>query len=69
VPVPAVVDSTGCGDVFGSTFAYFLALGDAPIDAAVRAVRAGAFTVTIPGSHGMERLHDVVWGEDRCAFS
>lgn len=56
VAAPAIVDPTGCGDAFGSVFAWGLAHGEATALAAERAARAAAFVVSIPGSRGMERL-------------
>ena len=61
-PVEAIVDTTGCGDVFGSTFAYFLARGETAANAGARAAAAGAFVASIPGSHGMEGLGRAVRG-------
>ena len=59
-PATAVVDTTGCGDVFGSTFAWFLAAGLAVPEAGAAAARAGAFVAGIPGSRGMEGLSRAV---------
>lgn len=63
-PVSAarVVDTTGCGDVFGSTFAWGLASGLPVADAGAAASRAGAFVAGIPGSRGMEGLARAVHG-------
>jgi sugar/nucleoside kinase (ribokinase family) len=52
-PVDAMLDSTGCGDVFGSTFAYHLAKGYALEEAGAMAARAAAFVASIPGSIGI----------------
>jgi hypothetical protein len=56
VPVASVLDSTGCGDVFGSAFAYHLAKGSSAQDAGRLAARAASFVATIPGSHGIADL-------------
>ncbi|MBI5647038.1 MAG: carbohydrate kinase family protein [Ignavibacteriae bacterium] len=60
VPLDTVVDSTGCGDTFGSTLAYFLAKGLPATEAASRAARAGAFVATLRGSEGMAGLSHIV---------
>lgn len=53
---PAVVDPTGCGDAFGATLAWHLALGMDAREAARIAARAAAYVVSIPGSIGIESL-------------
>jgi len=58
--IERIVDSTGCGDIFGSTFAYFLAAGVPTEAAGAKAAVAGAFAAGIPGSHGMERLPEFI---------
>jgi adenosine kinase len=62
VPAARVVDTTGCGDVFGSTFAWGLASGLPLADAGAAASRAGAFVAGLPGSRGMEGLARAVHG-------
>jgi sugar/nucleoside kinase (ribokinase family) len=62
VSAPRVLDTTGCGDVFGSTFAWCLASGLPLAEAGAAASRAGAFVAGIPGSHGMEGLAQAVNG-------
>ncbi len=54
--VDRVVDSTGCGDVFGSVFAHALVSGLDPHDGAEKAAVAAAFTAAIPGSDGIRGL-------------
>ncbi len=57
--IPHVVDSTGCGDVFGTTAAYGIASGLTIVDACSRAAEAAAFVATIPGSIGIEGIRSV----------
>ncbi len=59
-PADRIVDTTGCGDTFGSIFALGLARGEDAASAAKRASRAAAFVATIPGSHGIEGLRAVL---------
>jgi hypothetical protein len=56
VPVSTIVDSTGCGDTFGSVFSYtFMKTNDIFI-AGQPAARAASFVIGIPGSTGMNGL-------------
>jgi sugar/nucleoside kinase (ribokinase family) len=56
IPPVKTVDPTGCGDAFGSTFAWGLAQGDSHEAAAQRAAFAASFVATLPGSVGIEKL-------------
>jgi sugar/nucleoside kinase (ribokinase family) len=51
-----LVDTTGCGDTFGSVFALGIARGDTPDKAAELASLAAASVAEMPGSHGMNEL-------------
>jgi len=51
-----VVDSTGCGDVFGSTFAYYYVKGFASREAGAIASKAASFVLSLSGAHGLQRL-------------
>jgi sugar/nucleoside kinase (ribokinase family) len=53
------LDPTGCGDTFGSVFAYLYAQGAAPGEAARQAATAASFVAGIPGSQGMLGLRTV----------
>lgn len=51
-----LTDSTGCGDAFGSTFAFGIAAGEDPESAALRAAHAASFVITLAGSEGIGGL-------------
>lgn len=55
---PDPVDPTGCGDAFGSTYAYYRTEGRDIQEAGTLAARAAAFIVGIPGSKGIENLKE-----------
>lgn len=57
-----LVDTTGCGDVFGATLAYHLADGVDMVRATAAASAAAAYVAGIPGSIGMDRLRDALAG-------
>jgi 2-dehydro-3-deoxygluconokinase len=59
-PVTRLVDTTGCGDTFGSVFALGLTRGENYAIAASRAARAAAFVASLPGSHGIAGLRSVL---------
>ena len=56
----STVDPTGCGDTFGSVFAYLFAGGSPMQAAADTASRAAAFVAGLPGSDGMSGLRAVL---------
>ena len=61
IHIPAVqatrtVDPTGCGDVFGSVFAYIYTQTSDPRYAGRTAAHAAAFVAGIPGSLGIMDL-------------
>jgi sugar/nucleoside kinase (ribokinase family) len=59
-PLSHCVDTTGCGDTFGSVLALGLARGEALSDVATRAAKAAAFVASLPGSHGIAALRSVL---------
>ncbi|MCZ7555383.1 MAG: PfkB family carbohydrate kinase [Bacteroidia bacterium] len=59
-PVTRLVDTTGCGDTFGSVFALGLARNENVELAARRAARAASFVASVPGSHGIGGLRAVL---------
>jgi sugar/nucleoside kinase (ribokinase family) len=56
VKATKIVDPTGCGDVFGSVFAYIYVLKQDVGYAARMAAHAASFVVGIPGSQGISAL-------------
>ncbi|MBN1447194.1 MAG: carbohydrate kinase family protein [Bacteroidetes bacterium] len=56
VPPPRLVDPTGCGDAFGSTFGWGLSAGEPIERAAERAAVVASFVASLPGSDGMAAL-------------
>ncbi len=56
----AVVDPTGCGDVFGSVFAYIYSATRDAKRAGQFAAAAAAFVAGIPGSHGIHGLRTLL---------
>ncbi|MBR9977700.1 MAG: carbohydrate kinase family protein [Bacteroidetes bacterium] len=64
-PPARIVDPTGCGDAFGSTFAYGLACGMELEPAAGNAARVASYVAGIPGSRGMEQLRATRAGDFR----
>jgi sugar/nucleoside kinase (ribokinase family) len=56
VQIDAVVDPTGCGDVFGSFFSRKYVETGNIAEAGALAARAAAFVAGMPGAHGIERL-------------
>ena len=65
VPTAHLVDSTGCGDVFGSTVSYHLAKGFPLADAGLAGARAAAFVASIPGSVGIASLRQHLMAETK----
>lgn len=61
-PMEHIVDPTGCGDAFGSVFAYGLARGMDLESAAGNAARIASYVAGIPGSRGMEKLRATTGG-------
>jgi 2-dehydro-3-deoxygluconokinase len=59
VPAPAVVDATGCGDVFAGTLTARLSLGDSLRDAA--RLGAAAASLSVGGVGGLGRV--ATWDE------
>jgi sugar/nucleoside kinase (ribokinase family) len=59
-PVAQRIDTTGCGDTFGSVLALGLARGDALEHSARRAARAAAFVASLPGSIGIAELRSLL---------
>ena len=62
VPAPRVraVDTTGAGDAFLGTFAYFCALGLDPVEAITRANRVASISVQRPGTQASFPSRDEV---------
>lgn len=56
VPVEALADTTGCGDIFGSAFAYRYARGEPPASCGAFAAFAASRCAMVHGSEGLERL-------------
>ncbi len=59
-PAERLVDTTGCGDTFGSVIALGLVHGEELETTARRAARAASFVASLPGSRGMAGLRGMI---------
>ncbi len=62
VPVEALADTTGCGDIFGAAFAHRSALGEPPAACGAFAALAASRGAMVHGSEGLDRLR-ILLGE------
>jgi hypothetical protein len=60
VPASTIIDSTGCGDTFGSVFSYTFRKTNDIAAAGRNAALAATFVLGIPGSTGMNALRPLL---------